>query len=155
LLRLCQVDNEQNLPPVWFAMAKDGQKVDRQTIQFFLDDTEDERLGQSGQADVQPICTAAVAKDFGQLRFIGSIDDINVGLSIVVISHPDAETAARVAESVGFYDQQMQNATNVSLTEPVDLGRRKPSNSQKSALRSNMYAGATSASWQPYWEWIM
>jgi hypothetical protein len=33
-------------------MAKDGQKVDCQTIQFFLDDAEDERLGQSGQADV-------------------------------------------------------------------------------------------------------
>jgi hypothetical protein len=44
-----------------------------------------------------------------------------VGLSIVVISHPDAETAARVAESVGLYDQQMQNVTNVSLTESVDL----------------------------------
>jgi hypothetical protein len=44
-----------------------------------------------------------------------------VGLSIFVISHPDAETAARVAESVGLYDQQMQDVTNVLLTESFDL----------------------------------
>lgn len=121
LLRLCMVDAETELPAVWLAMAKDGQKVDRQTIQFFLDDTEDQRLGQSGQADVQPICTTSVAKDLGQLRFIASPDDIDVGISIFVISHPDAETNARVSESVGLYDQQMHNVTNVSLTESIDL----------------------------------
>jgi hypothetical protein len=121
LLKLCQVAHKQDLPPVWIAMSSHGMKVDRATIQQFLSANCELQLGQSGQENSAPQCTAKLSKDLGQFRFFSGADNIEVGISIFAVSFPNSKLASKISASAGMYDQHMQSATNLTLTEAMDL----------------------------------
>lgn len=121
LLAFCEVDNEEDLPPLWLALAKAETKIHRATIQHFLDNADAQALGQNGRACVVPTCSGELAKHLGQLTFHTGTHNIDVGLSIFNISYPDATIAASVAEAAGLYDQQMQSVGNLTLPETMKL----------------------------------
>lgn len=121
LTTLCGVATEAELPPLWLEMAKTNTKSDRATIQHQLDGLADPRLGPAIGEGVEPICTGELAKDLGQLRFKTGINNLDVGLSIFMVSHPDAEHNASVAAAAGLYDQQMLGVGNLTLPEVLKL----------------------------------
>jgi hypothetical protein len=120
-MRLCQVEPEHELPAVWLAMAEQGVKQDRATIQEFLRANCEAQLGQSSLDNRAPECTADLSKDMGQLRFMSGPSNVDVGISIFMLSSPSADLAAKISASTGMYDQQMQSTTTLTMTEVMDL----------------------------------
>jgi hypothetical protein len=121
LLRLCNVATEQELPDVWRAMASQGAKQDRQTIQHHLSANCEAQIGQSGSDDRAPEVTADLATQLGQLRFISGPNHLAVGMSIFMVSFPNGDLAAKISTSSGLYDQKMQGTTSRTLDEVMDV----------------------------------
>lgn len=121
LLRLCQVETEQALPAVWKAMAGHSPKLDRATIQQYLSVNCEVHIGPSGADDRIPEITPDLATQLGQLRFISTPSAVEVGLSIFMVSYPDAKLAAKVSASSGLYNQQMQSNAHFTLKEVIDI----------------------------------
>ena len=90
-------------------MAKNGAKLDRITLQHHFDSRASQPDSLSRAA---PICSPELAKDLGGLVFAPKHrDDLQSGLSIFAVSHPDQESARRASELAGHYDSQMTGAT--------------------------------------------
>ena len=75
LLRICHVQDEAELPPIWQAMATHGAKLDRNTIQYHLslDMPDLDSISAPGTAS---ICSPELSKSLGQLTFQTGSDDI-------------------------------------------------------------------------------
>jgi hypothetical protein len=132
LLRICLVETEQALPPVWLAMAGQSAKQDRATISQYLSVDCEPQLGQSGLGDRAPEITADLATQLGQLRFISGPNDLDVGMSVFMISFPNARLASKISASAGLYDQQMQGNASFTMDEVVNLKK-----AQKFCLPTN------------------
>ena len=121
LYLLCGVNEDEYLPPVWHALARDGNKKYRLNLQFFLE-RPDDRLGPVGRAAVKTYITSMLAGDLGNLRFTGeSVDLISSGLSIFAVSFPTQDSVACLRRAVELYDQQMMDVQHLSLQEGTTL----------------------------------
>jgi hypothetical protein len=90
-------------------MAKNGAKLDRITLQHHFNSRASQPDSLSHAA---PICSPELAKDLGGLVFAPKHrDDLQSGLSIFAVSHPDQDSARRASELAGHYDSQMTGAT--------------------------------------------
>jgi hypothetical protein len=123
------------LPPLWAAMASQGLKLDRRTIQSFIN-RKDARYGVSGQMMLQINISVALAADIGILRFVAErADFISTGLSTFMVSYPTVETVACLRESVEAFDRQMDSAQTLTLEESNKLR-----NNQKFTLPTSYLA---------------
>jgi hypothetical protein len=76
LLRLCQVPNSAQLPPVYQSMADYGKKKERITMQRAVDDM----MSQMGLADLQFVITAELAMKLSTLMWKAHPEDLSQGL---------------------------------------------------------------------------
>jgi hypothetical protein len=137
LLNFCQVAEAAQLLPLWAAMASQGLKLDRRTIQTHLN-RKDDRYGASGQMALQINVSVSLAADLGILRFVADrADYIGMGLSIFMVSYPTVESVACLRASVEMFDRQMDSAN---------------SRSRRRIWRSDRFAGPTIASWLSHWD---
>jgi hypothetical protein len=119
LLSFCNVEFEENLPPVWKSMAQDGVKLDRSTIQYHLNSR---TRGPNSFSSRAPTCSPDLAKELGNLNFAAASSDlVEMGISIFVISHPDQASEALASEMAGHYDGQMNGTAGLSLQDSITL----------------------------------
>jgi hypothetical protein len=141
ILRLCNVDTAEALPPIWHTMANQGHKQDRRNLQFALNQLEP-LLGPSGMNGDPVNVSAQLATDIGGLQFIGdTADSVGVGLSIFMVSYPTVESVAYLRKAVDIYDQQMSSAQALTLQEA-----EKIRNDQKFQLPTT-YQGVKQVCW--------
>ena len=131
LLRLCQVDTQQTLPPVWRDMASHGMKSDATTIRSHLL-TPIPELGPCGLVD-PPVCSMDMARFLGRLEFQTHPDAIEAGLHVFGVCHPTQEAVAKANEIVGIYTEQVLGSTGLTVTESLALKK-----SQKLLLPTNL-----------------
>ena len=124
LSNVCQDLEEVDLPPVWGAMAKNGAKLDRQTLQHHF---EDRASHPDSLSDTAPICSPELAKDLGGLVFAPKHrDELLSGLSVFAVSHPDQESARRASELAGHFDSQMKGVSaGMSFSDSTALKSAK------------------------------
>lgn len=121
LYLLCGVAEDEHLPPVWTAMAKEGQRKDRITLQFHLN-RDDERLGPSGRSGQTTYITSTLSGELGGLRFVGeTVNQYKAGLSIFLVSFPTHAAVACLRQAVDLFDQQMNNVQSLTLSEVTTL----------------------------------
>ena len=120
LLRLCHVQDEAELPPIWQAMAAHGAKLDRNTIQYHLslDMPDLDSISSSGTASV---CSPELSKSLGQLTFQTGSDDIQSGIHIFAVCYPTQASRSKANQVAGLYDEKVQSITGMTLDETVTL----------------------------------
>lgn len=120
LLRLCQVQDEADLPPVWLAMASHGVKLDRHTIQYHLslDMPPLDAISTPGTAS---ICSPELSKALGQLVFQTVAEEIQSGLHIFAVCYPTQASRSKANQVAGLYDEKVQSITGMTMDETVTL----------------------------------
>jgi hypothetical protein len=109
------------LPPLWAAMASQGLKLYRRTIQTHLN-RKDDRYGTSGQMALQINVSVSLAADIGILHFIAErAEYIGMGLSIFMVSYPTVKSVACLRTSVEMCDRQMDSSQALTLDEAKEL----------------------------------
>ena len=120
LLRICQVQDEADLPPIWQAMAAHGAKLDRNTIQYHLslDMPTLDSISSPGTAST---CSPELSKALGQLNFQTVSDDIQSGIHIFAVCYPTQASRSKANQVAGLYDEKVQSVTGMTLDETVTL----------------------------------
>jgi hypothetical protein len=132
LLLICQVANADQLPPLWAAMARQGVKLDRRTLQTHVN-RKDARYKESGEIALPIHISIDLAADLGTLRFAADkASYIGVGLSIFMVSYPTVGAVDCLRKSVELFDRQMDTIASLTLDEA-----RKLRNGQRFTLPTN------------------
>ena len=120
LLRLCHVQDEADLPPIWPAMASAGVKMDRNTIQYHLS-LDMPLLDSISTPGTASICSPELSKALGQLIFQTAAEDIQSGLHIFAVCYPTQSSRSKANQVAGLYDEKVQSVTGLTMDETVTL----------------------------------
>ena len=120
LLRLCHVQDEAELPPIWPAMASAGVKLDRNTIQYHLS-LDMPLLDSISGPGTASVCSPELSKALGQLIFQTVAEDIQSGLHIFSVCYPTQTSRAKANQIAGLYDEKVQSVTGMTMDETVTL----------------------------------
>ncbi|MGH7974598.1 MAG: hypothetical protein ACREBR_03665 [bacterium] len=142
LLRVCQLDSEENLPPVRHDLADSTTKEDRRVIQSHLDTRAREPTAATA---IEPIATPAIAKRLVSFMFSArDRDDLEDGIQPFVTSYRTPQQVAEEHQLAQDYDTVMEGSTSMTMAD-VNIVRTKsqvplPSNLFKATTSANIYA---------------
>jgi hypothetical protein len=116
LLRICQVDDKRDLPPVWAALCSAGVKHDRMTLaSFCLEPGTD--VEATLRPFVPPAVSVEVARAVSQLQFENGKDTLDGCLSIFALSYPDQPSILAANNLSSIVDLQSNGGVSLTHTE--------------------------------------
>jgi predicted RecA/RadA family phage recombinase len=100
VLRMCNVANVGELPPIYQAMADNGRKKHRSTMQQSMD----EMLDRMGLSDFPCVISADLATKVSDFMWVNHPEDLGVGIHPFSVGEMNPDTVIALQESARNYD---------------------------------------------------